>query len=608
MKSVSKSVSSMMRAQVDMSGLLRLLANNLYSSPEIVIRELVQNAHDSCVRRQLEDPATFEPRITVEADPTSGTLAIEDTGAGLTREEIDRFLATVGAGYTGELRRAGKGDALIGQFGIGFLSAYAVSDSVALTTTSHRTPESSWLFQSTGGERYTVSPAEPRPVGTRVVLRLAQRNLPLSDPGRVGRLVQHYCCLLKVPVFLANASDAATLTPPWRETDQSPLRRRKLSLELASRFEPDFQPLCTFDVGPSDGGTARGLLWVQDGASYATSDLRNVSVFVRGMLVSSRVKELLPPWAGFVGGVLEADALSPTASREDVQRDAAFAATAAQVRSSLIGGLERLARGEPETWRRLLDRHNESLLGAALCEPELFAAMADVLKVPTTAGDLTVPAIRRRSQGKVYATTGARGGAEEVLFQALGVPVVKGDRYAALPFVARHREGTSDLVRLGAGGGEAALFPAASLDAGAAARLDALLGGPGLQVVPARFAPSSLPLVLVPDRDAELKARVESDEADRRIGAATLRLARAFTASIDGGTKARLYVNATSPLVQRLLAASEARAADLARLLRAVGALMAGAEAHPAELGIGAALDQLTAAVEALLAAGERQT
>ncbi|NEL42086.1 MAG: molecular chaperone HtpG, partial [Xanthomonas perforans] len=91
--------------------------------------------------------------------------------------------------------------------------------------------------------------------------------------------------------------------------------------EFAARFERNFEPLCCMPVRAEEGSDAVGLLWVQDGATYGTSDNRNLSVFLRGMLLDDNARELLPPWAGFIGGVIESNRLTPTASREDLQRD-----------------------------------------------------------------------------------------------------------------------------------------------------------------------------------------------------------------------------------------------------------------------------------------------
>ena len=125
-------------ASVDLTGLLTVLGENLYSTPDVALRELVQNAHDSCNRRRIEQ-GPFEPRIDLVAN--NGKLTVSDNGSGLTHQEIIDFLATVGAGYTRLLKNAGKSEELIGQFGLGFLSAYVVADKVEVITTAFQTPD-----------------------------------------------------------------------------------------------------------------------------------------------------------------------------------------------------------------------------------------------------------------------------------------------------------------------------------------------------------------------------------------------------------------------------------------------------------------------------------
>ncbi|MFS8067264.1 MAG: ATP-binding protein [Byssovorax sp.] len=605
----------LLRTQVDLSGLMRVLGNNLYSTPHVALRELVQNAHDSCVRRQIEDTGAFEPAIVVTPDPAKRTLTILDTGAGLTREEVIKYLATVGAGYTGKLRAEGRGgEALIGAFGLGFLSAFVVSERVDLYTTSYQEPSQGWHFQSRGGERYQLGPAPPGPVGTRVVLHLGEPFALLASLELVPKLLERYASLLAFPIHIGSrSSDAVNRPPPpWRSDGDSPLLHRRRSLEFARRFEPRFEPLCTFDVKPEVagapgendvGGGPRGLLWIQDGATYGTSDNRNISVFVRGMLVSPDERDLLPPWAGFAGGVIEADALTPTASREDVQRNTAYHLVAGQIQTALIEGLAHLAENEPATWRRVLLRHNESLLGAAICDPRLFDLLAPDLKVPTSEGELTVPAVRKKSGGKIHISMGEQGGYEEILFRALRVPVVTGVRYAALPFCQAYAQRIGGaVVQLGTKQGNQSLFPGAELPDAKATRLRALFHVEKQEVVPARFAPGSLPLVLVPDRDVLLKQVLERDEADKKVSTAVLGMARLFTKTIDAGVEARLYVNLDAPVIQRILAAEgpaeEARAEQAARLLRGVAGLMAGRE----EGALGEVAGHLEALSSALLA------
>jgi molecular chaperone HtpG len=194
------------------------------------------------------------------------------------------------------------------------------------------------------------------------------------------------------------------------------------------------------------------------------------------------------------------------------------------------------------------------------------------------------------------------------------VPIARGDRYAVLPFLRRYAQLRGcRIVELGSESGNRELFrdPERPLPAEEAGWLAAALAEDGEQLVPARFDPPGLPLVLVPDREAELKARIEDDQADARIPSAALRLARAFTARTDGTVKARLYLNTASPAVQDLLRAyrtGHTGAATAAGLLRSLKVIMAaagsdgsaGGDLSAALAGVGTAVAALTASADGL--------
>ena len=349
----------------------------------------------------------------------------------------------------------------------------------------------------------------------------------------------------------------------------------------------------------ADAGSARGLLWIQDGASYGTSDNRRVSIFIRGMLVSDDARELLPAWAGFAGAVIEAEGLEPTASRESVQKNATFEALAVRMKERLIEGLLAVSR-EEATWRRIVLRHNEALLGAALSDRRLFELLRGVLKVPTSEGEMTLAAVKRRSPKELYASTG-EGGGDEILVRALGVPVIDGARFAVLPFVRRalEIEGGS-LVELGTRKGQAELFPPMKIDAATGVRLDALFAEPGVEVRPTRFLPTTLPLVLATDRDAELKQRLEQDEADKRIGSAVLSLARSFTGTIAATVPTRLYVNLAAPTIKLVLSLEGASATALANALRGLCSLMTRRDERTAAMSVTDALEHVSSGLLAL--------
>jgi molecular chaperone HtpG len=302
--------------------------------------------------------------------------------------------------------------------------------------------------------------------------------------------------------------------------------------------------------------------------------------------------------------VVESDTLTPTASREDLQKDDAYVEVMIAVRETLIRGLSEVAKAEPATWRRILSRHNEALLGASLCDERLFDLLADELKLPTSEGDLTVPQIRKRSEGKIHVSIGEKGSYEETLFRALMVPVVTGTRYATLPFAMRYGEKRGvTVVRLGTKEGNEMLFRREPLPPPAKALVDELLGEEGVEVVSARFKPDYLPLVLVPDREVMLKERIESDEADKRISSAILGMARLFTEKVSGEARAQLFVNLDSPLIDKLRSADvdPARRREVAALLRAMSRLMSSHRDAAAEVDLAATLRAYSQALAALL-------
>ena len=594
----SAQVISLHKTGVNLSGLMSVLSTHLYSTPMVALRELVQNAHDSIVRRRIEDKnwhaAQEESSIHVFGDAKTKTLRVIDTGAGLTEEEIHAYLATVGVGYTRLLREAeekekntaklnenstNKTDNLIGMFGLGFLSAFVLAKRVTVNTTSWQSPNLGHAYSSTNAESYSVTkiPARQK-VGTEIILELRDEFTALTATENLDEILAHYCALLKEPIFIGEQKSALNeIAPPWRANNENltflPAEQIRRNLEFAARFEHDFEPLCTFPIKESASSDLKGMLWVQDGATYGTSDNRNLAIFLRGMLLDDDAKKLLPSWAGFIGGAIESNALTPVASREALQKDAAYEEARHLISESLIEGLAHLANNEPSIWRRIVARHNEALLGACLADERLFGAMMDSLQVPTSQGDLPVKSLINK--GKIHVILGERAGFEEMLFRALGVPVAFGNRFGVVPFLRRWvNERPILFIELGTARGNQQFFSLQNLKEEEKNWLAQHLVGTE-KLITAHFLPKELPFIVVADRDSELKRRLEEDEKDKKLSLAALKLARQFTAKIDGAYDQHLYVNLDNPAIIALLTArnnadlNAESIASAARLLRA---------------------------------------
>ncbi|EGO8359332.1 molecular chaperone HtpG [Escherichia coli] len=598
--------------EVNLNGLIEVLSKHLYSTPVVAVRELVQNGHDAIVRRRIEQPdAPKDNAIRVVADVAKSTITITDTGAGLTENEIHGFLATVGVGYTRMLRQQDDNTGLIGMFGLGFLSAFVLAKEVTVLTTSWQTPDQSWKHHSTDGQKYTVTPHQSSETGTQVILTLKEEYSHLASDNLLNRVLSRYCILLHEPVYVGDAGEPVNkLQPPWREvapegvTMHRALVQRK-NLAFAAQFESSFEPICTIPVVPAGMSDAVGILWIQDGATYGTSDNRNLSLFLRGMLLDDEARELLPPWAGFIGGVIESSKLTPTASREDLQRDETWVAVQEALKEALISGLSDLAQNQPEIWRRVLMRHNEALLGAALCDDRLFDLLKDRLQIPTSKGALLAKDLRVNNS--IHILLSRDGGFEEMLFHILQRPVARGDRYAVVPFLRRwallyHCR----IIEVGTQTGNEQLFSLAELPEEQVAYLEEHLCD-GEQLIISRFEPAVLPLVVTPDREAELKQILEQDDADKRISTAALMLARQFTSQIQKTKTSSLYINLNNPCIMQLVMAlqHQQQPAAALRLLKSLKVILCSSGNKEQQWDLHQALEDFTQFIPVLINQGK---
>jgi HSP90 family molecular chaperone len=223
--------------QIQLEGLIQLLAQNLYAEPEVFLREMIQNAHDSIKRRGelARERREQEPppaRIQVVIDPAAAEIHIHANGSGLTEEEIDGYLSTIGRSGTDELRQRlteadrGRTVELIGQFGIGLLSAFIVADRVTVVTKAAGHEALRW--ESCGGSNYTVRPGHREQVGTTVTLHVTPDHSRYLDRERLESIIRTYADFIGMPVYVNG--DAEPVNAPWhRGTVRIPRSMSKMS-------------------------------------------------------------------------------------------------------------------------------------------------------------------------------------------------------------------------------------------------------------------------------------------------------------------------------------------------------------------------------------------
>lgn len=378
--------------QIALEGVVRLLSQNLYADPDVFLREMIQNAQDSIVKRRLREP--HAGRIDLVAHVADGILTIEDDGIGLTRADIHGYLSTIGRSGTGELKQRlrqgdiGEAAALIGQFGIGLLSAFMVADRVDVHT--RHPDDDAWRWSFDGGTHYELAPGDRASVGTSVTLSLKPACSGYLEHARLAELVRRFAELVPIPIHLAGgAMPVNAMRAPW-DAD-GPVDPGAAERFLERRF-PSEQVLSWVAIDePIGGARLRGLVAITD----RPVDLgrARIALYVSRMFVGDQHAELLPSWAAFVRGVVECDALVPVAARDRVLVDDALRAAARAIEQAVLDHLRALGSRDRDRLVAILRIHASAVMGMLLegDDADLFMSLASLVPLRTNMGPMTIP-------------------------------------------------------------------------------------------------------------------------------------------------------------------------------------------------------------------------
>ena len=385
-----------------MPGLIDLMGTALYSRSDAAIRELIQNAHDGILRKRMQD-LSFQGTIRLRQIPESGILQIEDDGIGLSADEAEKYLGTLGLGITGILRRdsrgTGKNDSLglIGQFGIGLLSAFLLADRIVLESRKSSDAEPI-RWEAGNGTEITLSLGSKETVGTTVSLYLRPESLHYADSELLlEEAVTRYADFLGVPILLNDKEQRLNrVNAVWFEPECD---EDQLTEELETRFHET--PLSVLPIRMEKPVTIQGALYVSPKRLPGFSGESHLTATIRRMIISPKIQGLMPEWAPFVRGILELPDCRPTASREELVRDETFDLVRETLEKLLFEYFEKLADKKKTVWESLLLWHRYMLAGSALANDRLRDLLRKTYPFSTHRGKMTFDEIVEKSPANV---------------------------------------------------------------------------------------------------------------------------------------------------------------------------------------------------------------
>ena len=358
--------------QAEVRELLKLMIHSLYSHREIFLRELISNASDANDRLRfaaIGDPGLLasdpELEIRVDADQAAGTLSVTDNGIGMTRDEAVSNLGTIARSGTSEFFRSLSGDQqkdaqLIGQFGVGFYSAFIVADRVeVLSRKAGAPPESGVRWESSADGEFTVESETRQQRGTTVKLYLKPEAKEFADPFRLRALIRRYSDHIAFPVRMRKEGEAsleyeavnqakALWTRPRAEISDEEYR------EFYQHLAHDFTDPLAWSHNRVEGkreytsllyipGRAPFDLWQRDAA-------HGLKLYVRRVFIMDDAEQFLPTYLRFVKGVVDSSDLPLNVSRELLQQEPEVEAIRSSLTKRVLDMLAKLAKDEPEKY------------------------------------------------------------------------------------------------------------------------------------------------------------------------------------------------------------------------------------------------------------------
>jgi len=361
--------------QAEVSELLNLMVHSVYSETDIFLRELISNASDACDKLRYESIARPEligdgapPKIRIVPNKKAATLTVADTGIGMDRQELIDNLGTIARSgtkaFVARLAEAKEGAGLIGQFGVGFYSAFMVAERIVVTSRRAGSNEA-WTWSSAGGAGFEVAPASEEDAqrvtrGTEIVLHLKSDAAKYLETYEIERIVGAYSDNIQFPIELVpedgeprqiNSASALWQRP---KSELKPEDYAQAYKSTANAFD---EPAMTLHYRAEGRYSYAVLLFAPSTKPFDLFEpARNgkVKLYVRRVFITDDA-DLLPAYLRFIRGVIDSEDLPLNISREMLQNNPQLAQIRKAVTTRVVTELEQLAEKEPENFDKIWD-------------------------------------------------------------------------------------------------------------------------------------------------------------------------------------------------------------------------------------------------------------
>lgn len=372
--------------QAESKRLLEMMINSIYTQREIFLRELISNSSDAIdkiyYKALTDDSLVFDKDsyfIKITADKDNRILTIRDTGIGMTKEDLENNLGIIAKSGSLAFKKeneAKDGHNIIGQFGVGFYSAFMVADHIAVTSKALGS-DTAYKWESDGADGYTIAPAEKDSIGTEIVLSIKANTEDDNydeylDEYRLKAIIKKYSDFIRYPIKmditgkrLKEGSESEfedyqeeqhvnSMVPIWRKnkSELTPDDYEKFYHEKHYGFD---KPLKHIHVSADGAVVYQAILFIPENMPYdyySKEYEKGLELYANGVLIMNKCADLLPDYFSFVKGMVDSESLSLNISREMLQHDRQLKLIAKNISSKIKGSLQSLLKDEREKYEQ----------------------------------------------------------------------------------------------------------------------------------------------------------------------------------------------------------------------------------------------------------------
>ncbi|MEJ0089484.1 MAG: molecular chaperone HtpG [Limisphaerales bacterium] len=360
--------------QAEIQQLLNIVIHSLYTDKEIFVRELISNAADACEKLRFNQSSgkpiyqsEIAPGITVITDDKAGTITITDTGLGMTHGELVENLGTIAhsgtKAFLKQLAEEKKPDVgLIGQFGVGFYSAFMVAKKVTVLSRSFAPEEQGWQWISEGMGGYELAPAADLPRGTKITLELKDDAKDFAKEATVERIIERYSSFVPFPIDL-NTKRLNTVQAIWAR-NKSEIKEEEYNEFYTFVGHDHDKPLFRLHFSADAPLAIQALLFVP-GRNFETLGMgridSEVNLYCRKVLIQAKAKGLFPEWLRFLKGVVDSEDLPLNISRETMQDTSLMQKLNKVLTSRFLKFLDEQSEKESEAYEKFYNEYQRFL-------------------------------------------------------------------------------------------------------------------------------------------------------------------------------------------------------------------------------------------------------